>query len=323
MKSVPKVTKAERKRANQQKKLAAENSLPVETNVKQIVPEPETPDQAIYSRMAQRIVNIFIDHGFKIFGSYVREYMCERPFNADISDIDVFSVSHTPEDVKELLKGAGFRCSKPLCGGEKYNPIWDEPFKVYNFTVGMVNDFFFTGKRFSIEIDFVRAEHCSNPPFDGLDFSCNAWIWDSHGIRLSRSTGTSMDNLSPREIKHTEMEVLENAKKFITEYHPMDNEEDLLSLDKQYQYRRKARLERINKMISRGWTITNYPHLKETLLHSEEICMICQNEIENKCLKMQCCDGKYHNHCFIDYGKSELSNRTKVRCPQRCSELHF
>ena len=290
-----------------------------------VIAQPsETEEQILYRRVAEQIVNICINNDVVIFGGYVREYICGRNFDKR-SDIDLFSKTQTVEDFREILNSSGFKCSPARSTPEKYHGVNDD-FKVYHFRTRMVNDFFFTGKNYEIEIDFVESECHHEPPFDALDFSCNAWIWDIHGIRLSRSTGVDdIDRLSPRDIKEKEMQILAEAKKLNTAYYFMDQEGYLLNMDDSTIYRRQIRLGRINKMLERGWTITNLPHLIYGTATSSErdFCVICMDEIKDCCAQLSCCRTKYHRGCFIDYGKDQLKERTYVRCAQRCSELHL
>jgi hypothetical protein len=282
-----------------------------------------------------------VNNGFTIFGSYVREYMCGRPFNPAISDIDVFSATQNIRDLGILFESNGFRCSHVDCSSSRYAL---GPNELFTFTVGLHNDMFFTGHTLDVKIDFVFPDPKQfnpdiniTPPFHFLDFACNAWIWDSTGIRLSRCTGTSLDKLSPREIKYAEIDVLENCKNFNTQYYPMDNDGDLRSLVE--NPKRVKRLERLDKMLFSGWSIQgiNLEKVPAEDVGPDDICTVCQDTIisdcsekstpsSNKigdCTKLQCCDAKYHRECFLRYGSSELTTRTFIRCSQRCSELHL
>jgi len=299
--------------SNQEKKV-------VTTQVTPLLME-ETPESKIRTRMAEKIVNLSLEHLMTIFGSYVREYMCRRPFDLELSDIDIFSDTHQVEYFMKIVKSNGFRISTQKANKGKYHGD-DRAFDVYHCTLGMVNDEFFLGKKIEIKVDYVVGPLGSRPPFRALDFECNAWIWDKYGIHLSQATGTNMDKMSPRDIKDHEIKILTDAKAKITTYFPMDKSGELRSMEGLNKYRRKIRAERIVKMLKRGWTITNMSEIVESQADPEDICSICQDAIEGSCIKMPCCVSKYHHDCFVTYAKSELDERTHVRCLQRCSELH-
>lgn len=297
------------------------------------IPSPDIhilqPLESIHRNIASKIVNLLVDNGFTIFGSYVREYICDRPFNPDVSDIDVFSATHSIQDIMGLLTSNGFRYS-PLVRRSSNYGLGSETngaTQLYGFTAGLENDMFFTGRTLDVSIDFVCRDPkhisntCSQPPFYSLDFMCNAWIWDSTGIRLSRHTGTSTDHLSPRDIKYAEINILEECKNFITRYYPMDKAGDPRSLDD--VTKRIKRLERVVKMLFSGWSIenTNLVKIPATDVEPHDICTVCQDTITGDCLKLQCCTAKYHRMCFIRYGVSELDTRTYIRCAQRCTDL--
>ena len=318
-------SRAARRRMNKKKKAT---DVVLSEKVPLLVKPQETETDILHRRIAEKIVNVCINNNMTIFGSYVREYMCNRNFDPATSDIDIFSKTHNVEEVREILNSSGFQSTRARCRNEKYNLGSDSDFTVHHFTVRMANDVFFTGSRLSIDIDFVECKNYVQPCFNSLDFSCNAWIWDEAGIRLSRCTGTKMDDMSAREIKEEEMRILEDAKNFRTVYYPLDKEGDILDMDETMIFRRLTRVSRIHKMLERGWSIENLPQLiYGTSNNSSEYdkCLICQDEIKmtRTYSKLSCCGTKYHRGCFLDYARDQLKERTYVRCVQRCSELHL
>lgn len=278
-------------------------------------------DQPIRQRMVDKIIDVCQTYKMTIFGSYVRERMCDRPFNPEISDIDIFSF-HTVPAFVEVIKREGFSgdCEQEITHNT-YN--MGKKFSVSHLTLRMINDEFFTSKSIKIKVDYVNGVSKDQPLFDNLDFSCNGWIWDDYGIRLSRRTGTELDQLSAFEIKKKELQILEEAKNFITEYYPIDKEGQICQMDTISISRRKIRIARIVKMIQSGWSIKNFDSFFEEKLDHHVICPICEDKIVDLCLKMKCCTFKYHHHCFISHASAELEDRSYILCPQCCSEIHL
>lgn len=292
------------------------------------IPKPQ-PDY--HNLLAEKIASICEDHKMTIFGSYVREYLCHRSLDYAESDIDIFSYHHSLHDIRHIFESQGLRVSVDKTHGNRAE-YFDEDgrgnsrhnaiFAVIHLTIGLVNDVFFTGSKIEVKVDFVKGEKDLSPPFHRLDFESNAFIWNKHGIHLSRQTGTDIDTLSARDIKDRETIILENAKKKITTYIPLpDVSEETMS--DQNIYWRKSRINRISKMLKNGWTINNISSVQQALSPDNTICIVCQERIDGRALKMSCCSVYYHHHCFVSYGHSELENRTFVRCPQRCSNLHL
>jgi predicted nucleotidyltransferase len=321
------LTRNQRRRKNKGKsnnQTAEEVVTATTSTTQQTVPESveeETPESKLRARMAEKVIDLVLREKMVIFGSYVREYLCRRPFDLEMSDIDIYSSARDVKYFSGILSTEGFCVNVKDADPRRYRGRDVRPFEVYHCTLRMINDDFFLGKSLEIKVDFVEANSLSEPPFEALDFSCNAWIWDEHGIRLSRKTGTDLDKMSPRDIKDVEIKLLDESKHKVATYYPLDKEGALRHLTGVNIYRRKVRVERIVKMLERGWTIPNITSLIETQPTAEDICSICQEAIEGTCLRMPCCVSKYHRSCFVHYAKSELEDRTHVRCLQRCTEL--
>lgn len=270
--------------------------------------------KSVQERVASAVTDIFINNGLIVFGSYVREYLCERTFNPSISTISIFSYDMTVADIEKLLYSNGFRCNWIQSGAKIYDIV-----ESINFKVGLINDVILTGQHVDIDISFYYLNSGSfknimiQPPFNCLDFTCNSWIWDIHGIRLSQNTGTSLDRLSTRETKYAEISIINESKNFSTQYHPVVDGNECARLN---------RLECIDNMIFSGWTFTNLNIMKT--LENDGICTICYDTIIGDGVELQCCNIKYHRQCFVNYGKNELNSshhQNYIRCPQRCSKL--
>jgi len=314
------ITTQPMRRRGKKKVTTTASSSQNKQTVQSVIPQEETPESRTRIHIANKIVSISIEDGMEIFGSYVREYMCRRPFDLELSDIDIFSIHDVKHFVK-LAKEAGFRIEFEKAEKNKYHGR-DRAFDVYHCTLGMMNDEFFLGKKVEIKVDYVKGPLNSRPPFQALDFECNAWIWDRYGIRLSQTTGTDMDKMSARDIKDHEGKILADSKALRTVYYPLDKPGEPSIMDGLDIYRRKLRANRIIKMLKRGWTITNIDGLVQSQANPNDICVICQNALEGPCIKMPCCVSKYHYDCFETYAKSELDERSHIRCLQRCKEIY-
>jgi len=267
--------------------------------------------------LIDKFVELCLTENMIIFGGYVRDYLAKRIFNHNVSDIDVFSYDISGAIFIKLLEKNGFYVNEGH-SDESYEILNEKPFDVTKFSVGLMNDELFLGRKIAIRVDFVMSKTWGQPPFKSLDFESNAWIWDRHGIRLSQDTGTELDTLSHRDIKDREAQIITDIRNRTTTYHPIHNDK---SMDEINIRRRKIRVERLLKMMCRGWIIKNNPVPIELFsYHKGDQCSICQDIFHSYCLKSSCCEMKYHYSCYIDYAKSELDERIYIRCPQRCSD---
>jgi len=280
-----------------------------------------------HQELANKFIKYCEKHNTTIFGSYLREYLVGRQIDFTVSDIDVFS-HDTPADtfINELRK-IGFRVIVNKKKQKKY--VYDGTASVSHLTIGFANDKFFIGRKIDIDVDYVFCSHpLIKPPFKNLDFECNAFIWDENGIRLSRKTGTSIDNLSAREIRLKDAEIISNIENKVTTYFPLkvDVDDDMNSNIIQI---RKCRIKRIIKMLIHGWKISGFDHFVESTEAKDHICLICQVNIgsedddneDTNFIKLTCCNTHYHSNCIKSYCKNELSDRKSIRCPQRCKHI--
>jgi len=284
----------------------------------------ENLDLKYQKYIAEEIVKICHDNGMIIFGNYVCEYMCGRTFNFDKCNIDIWGGDTFGNSINyftKKLRSTGFRVDRKQIYDNNHDT--DAYFDIYHCKIGMMNDDFFIGKKIDITVNFIENVFEYEPPFKDLDFTSNSWIWDHHGIRLSRRTGTDIDILTARDIKLREMELLNESQNKITTYFPFDQEGRLLHMGVRDIFCRMVRIEQIVKMLEQGWKISNINQLITVTPNDGDICCICQNIISTKGLKMTCCVSMYHYECFINYSKSELNDRTFIQCIQHCSELHL
>lgn len=290
------------------------------------IPAAYSPSTSLYhEKLADKLIEICHDNRIMIFGSYVREYMCYRPFNFDLSDLDLFASlpSVSLEKFKRKLQANGFYL-KVLNESKTYPGTDATAFKVYHLRIGLMNDSFFINKKIDMSVDYiVYIDVADNyPPFGFLDFECNAFIWDKNGIRLSRKTGTTIDELSPRDIKFRELEIIENCKNYVTTYYPLQNTSVGSEINEHTVYLRRVRINRIIKMLERGWKINNIGPLTIIKPREGDICIICRDSIGDKAVSLSCCSSIYHPNCFISYAHSYLEAKTFIRCPQKCDDFY-
>ncbi|CAH6419869.1 Hypothetical protein HVR_LOCUS951 [uncultured virus] len=310
-------------RKNQKKQLKKQQKNEQQAQKPQMV--IEEPEIKFRNTLTEKLTTFVIEKGHTLFGSFVREYMCGRPFDYTLSDIDVFSDCWEVSDFIRHLSSIGFRVTKIPASPEsvRYPHQHEKPFEVHHLVVGLMNDELFTGKKIEIEVDFVRGPVRSTPPFGCLDFECNAFIWDEYGIRLSRNTGTHIDSMSARDIKVYEQKILADAEKKVAVYVPAEKlEKAPLGIDSTAIYFRKIRAKRIINLFQRGWTITNFDKFVQVEAEKGDICTICGDDLSGPCMKLSCkCTSKYDHECFIKFTNEAFSNKTFIRCAQRCRDV--
>jgi hypothetical protein len=202
-----------------------------------------------------------------LFGSYVRDYMFRLQFDHAVSDIDVFSSCIKSDKFIEVLTKDGVLVipdtNKTITS--KYTD--HKRFTVEHFIVNCSDGI--------LKIDFVSSSNGTNmePPFNVLDFECNAFIWDKNAIRLGRNTGSTLDTLGPREKKEKEMDIIMSGRNKITNYVPFTSRGRIMSPISVYW--RKTRVQRIIKMLTRGWTISNLESLSYTSSPLQTSCHHC------------------------------------------------
>lgn len=269
----------------------------------------------VFKKIIGKFIDICINNDIIIFGSFVREHISERKFNPNFSDIEIFHKDIHQNAFIDLFTSHGFLIEANT-----------DPHNYYNskrFIVSMVNDEFFIGKKISFNVFLVSNDQHSFPLFNNLDFTCNAWIWDKHGIRLSRQTGTEIDKLSSRHIKYYEINLIDECNKKIATYIPTKKPGEIIQMNYSSILQRKSRIYHIIKLIRNGWILRGINIQQIRPKNGNEICTICQENIIEPCVKMSCCASTCHYDCFISYSESRLSVKSYVECFLRCSELHI
>lgn len=192
--------------------------------------------------------------------------------------------------------------------------------------------FTFIGHKIEINIDIIinNTPVIIEPPFNTADFTCNLFIMvkndnnDKYEIRLSRNTGTSLDNMSYYEKRKLEIKIIEdmiNKKVEFIRNVPSHNCEYINGM-------------RILKMINKHYKITNVLFEEITCEDPEfqiqncDICVHSINEKDTNLIKIK--TNKHsinimHKECFLKYLESEVfkkyvnvaTNMIECRCTRR------
>jgi hypothetical protein len=196
----------------------------------------------------------------------------------------------------------------------------------------------FNGIRIEINIDMIinNSENRNNiePPFNCADFSSNLFVMvknysGRYDIRLSKNTGTKLDDMNYVSKKRIEMDIINNLINGKTEFIRR-------SYDSIGEYINGMR---ILKMISREYPLSITNILFKDVENIDEIkvdqdCDICQSSVKSdygkdgKIIEIntnKCSKNYMHRCCFIQYLEkeinsrrfNELSNSVECRCTRR------
>ena len=166
-------------------------------------------------------------------------------------------------------------------------------------------------KPFMIDLMVVnvpKTETQPVAPFGNLDFECNGLVASKNGIQISRHLRKNFDPMHYDKSYHRIMnDILE--KKAVIALHG----------------EQRCNAARIEKMISKGWTITGFKSVKfieecsSTTASNHENhdmghCMICHDEIHTKPhYKMVCCNGRFHLNCLLQAMTTGVSAMVRTR----------
>lgn len=152
-------------------------------------------------------------------------------------------------------------------------------------------------------IDLSEEYRC----VDTKDFDVNQWKFKPCcGIYNNMSR-----YLSQRMLIKCLNDVKDKRCLFIGKFEATQNRK-LISIRQKY-------IDRIKKMILKGWTITNLSS-SISFLHTKDIedgnCMICQElntEGDNR-VRVSCCSYVLHTECFFDWMRSSMGTKSFARC---------
>lgn len=196
--------------------------------------------------------------------------------------------------------------------------------------------FVFSGYDLAISIDVVIPFNTSLlPPFNNLDFLCNAFIMTKHGTCLSTCTGTNMDHLSDVARSKVNAKIMQDVVEFKTDFCMGQKAFNYKSGTLQYN---KYIIKRIDKMLAKQpvWHINNLPFSMHTeSIHGTEgtndTCCICLSNVKHTgdimiCTYMQEIQSSIsHYKCLtnwfkaqIEAGEEKLTNEEfTLTCPYR------
>ena len=286
---------------------------PVESTPVEPAPVESTPRFSL-EESASAVIDVCFTCGLTLFGSYVRDHMLRLPFDYSVSDIDIFSDSIKSGEFSESLSRRDIVLVPDVNNTSTGKYTHHKSFTVEHFLINCSNGI--------LKLDFVysSSETSLEPPFNVLDFECNSFIWNKHGIRLGRSTGCFLDSLPPREKKEKEMEIIASGRFKVTNYVPFNHRGRIMS--PMNVYWRKSRVYRISKMLLRGWTISNLDFVSLCTRSSSTFCLRCSESLTNDCLKLNCCGSYFHPDCFVSFACDILSNFPCIKCTNCGSMSH-
>ena len=213
----------------------------------------------------------------------------------------------------------------------------------YTMNVGYI-PYISKGHALDIKLNIVICKNNnSKPPFNKLDFLCNAFTMTREGISISRNTGIEkLDNLSIVEIKELEYKIIKDIVNFRTDYcinfHNMRAGNNLNPVNIT-----KYSCLRIEKMINKSckWQINNLPFIIEyPKKHSNTRtnCSICLENIrKTDCvLSIEVLNSKndlikcsfMHKDCFFKYMYKQIEDKMTyihedVYYPENCEEFYL
>ena len=161
---------------------------------------------------------------------------------------------------------------------------------------------------------------CNNikfkPPFNKLDFLCNAFIMTKDGISISPNTGIErLDNLNILEKKEAEYSIIKDIINFKTEYcMKFSNFIENITVLNLLNINKYACL-RIERFISKPfkWEINNLPIVIQYPKNSKK-CNICFSKIKkNDCVILSHTinynNSMMHKNCFFEYIYKQIEHK--------------
>lgn len=188
-----------------------------------------------------------------------------------------------------------------------------------------------SGIRVRLTIDIIinnNEQVVIEPPFNNADFSCNLFVMsktevDKYEIRLSKNTGTKLDQMSYVRKLNLKSKIVNDLIAGNTEFirKSITNDAEYISGT------------RILKMLDKLIKITNLPFREIDTTTIEQDCDICQISIqspENRDTFVEILTNKHavnvmHKQCFIKYLRNEVykkkrnteTNKIECRCTRR------
>lgn len=184
--------------------------------------------------------------------------------------------------------------------------------------------FVFAGHKIEIKIDVIinTTDRLIEPPFNNADFTCNMFVMSSttegnYEIRLSRNTGTSLDDMNHVCKRRIETNIINELVAGRTEFIRNIESRDA-------EYINGFRILKMLNNTQHTMKITNLlfsyiPRIEIDDIENiaEQICDICQHsiiDVENSDEVVKISTNKHainymHKHCFIEYFGKEVSRK--------------
>lgn len=256
-----------------------------------------------------------------LYGGFVRDW-CIPCLNEDFDCMDVCSVDLMFErypDFKipcdlDFTKKHGFRkedISKffsSISENSTRNRAYSGVYETKTFNVKT-----YIGSTFSVDISSEPLIKETNIYPNSQDFDVNWWMFrPEHGI-YDRYTSSYK---SQQKLMKCLRDVKEKRCLFIGSFKYSNHVCDI-DIRKRY-------IDRIKKMLSKGWCITNlssrFSFIPQDEIHEDHTCMICQEDISNgefnnKRVIISCCSSIIHINCLLDWTKTCLIKKSFATCP--------
>jgi hypothetical protein len=256
-----------------------------------------------------------------------------RTLNAEDMDVCFHSVEDSHKFIEDVIKR--FRVAtnlnydfkeEELVHANVYsmptNTIKSVKRLTFNIKLGAI-PFVFSGFDMTISIDVVIPYSAIMlPPFNNLDFLCNAFIMTKYGKCLSTCTGTNMDQITQVEISKVSAKIMQDMVEFKTDF--CMGQRVVHCQTGTFKYNKYA-FKRIDKMLTKqhAWHINNLPFTMHTEKDTETCCICCSsfqdiNDIKivmhvNKDKDTQIKSSITHYSCLSKYIKNQIEkHETKL-----------
>lgn len=229
------------------------------------------------------------------------------------SDIDIYLPNNNIDELIEILIQNNYKIiSKKIRKGKEYflnfdeiiadnlthyiiyiKPSFDKIFHILSTlilnTKEIKNLLKKTNKKtFTIKLDIFTSNIKYDDPFFGLiDFECNGLYLTKYGLSITNKLVNNLSFLDKNnKLQLVIQDIIDNKAKWVN----------------------PLAIKRIYKMIFKEWNIYNNKiEIIDTI--SDNICLICQENINLIDCKMKCCNSYFHIQCFLQFDIIDTKNK--------------
>ena len=171
-----------------------------------------------------------------------------------------------------------------------------------------------TALKLYIDVIINNGIEIIEPPFNNGDFTCNLFVMSkkddiNYEIRLSKNTGTKLDNMSFVRKLNLQMKIMNDLIVGNTEFIRTS-----MNIDTEY-----INGMRILKMLEKDMKISNLQFREVAFADIDEICDICQMSFKTEDTKgpfIQLLTNKHsintmHKPCFMKYLRTEVNKKSR------------